>query len=121
MPDWLLVMQQQASKPRPLAGRTISVSASLDHPTRFSYDPTASYDGAASPSCILPACTLLQRLRLAPLAVLPFLLLFLFWFERPLTSLLHSYLPASTSGCVIHTAKTTSRHTACSVLCAALL
>jgi hypothetical protein len=45
MPGWLLVMQQQASKPRPLAGRTISVSASLDHPTRFSYDPAASYDG----------------------------------------------------------------------------
>lgn len=29
----------------PAAARSISVSASTDHPTRFSYDPTASYDG----------------------------------------------------------------------------
>lgn len=36
---WLVCVQ------RPLAARTISVAASLDHPTRFSYDPTASYDG----------------------------------------------------------------------------
>ena len=54
-------MQQQAPKPRPLAGRTISVSASLDHPTRFSYDPAASYDGAAPLQRPLTALTSCRR------------------------------------------------------------
>lgn len=40
------VLSEQGPPPqRPLAARTISVAASLDHPTRFSYDPNASFDG----------------------------------------------------------------------------
>jgi hypothetical protein len=54
------IVQQGETPQRPLASRTISVAASLDHPTRFSYDPTASYDGGAPTSGGAHALTVLN-------------------------------------------------------------